>query len=467
MSASIPVERDAAPMAASTAPLAAPGAAYGAAPGAAPGANAGESQAPLRVAIVAACPLPERRGTPVRIQRMAEGLQRLGHDVHVVTYPYGSGDFDAPVTVHRVPRGLTRYRTAPGPSWSKLLVLDPMLVQLLRRVVEEHRIDVVHAHHYEGLLVGMAAHRGASVPLIYDAHTLLGSELPSYAPRLPHAAKQALGARLDRWLPARADHVISVSGTIQKHLLSHTTLQPDQVTCVSNGVECDLFPAPDPDADHAPARAPIVVFSGNLAPYQGIDLLLEALQQILVARPNVRLRIVTESSFAPYEAQARALGVRHAVDVVAKGFEAVPAELFAANVAVNPRADCDGIPLKLLNYMAASKPVVSFAGSAPGVEHGSTGWLVPRGDVAAFAQGVLTLLADGTAARAIGARARRHVEREHSWEAVARQTEHVYRDVLRRMRGAARVPEALPGAPAWHAGDGDAVRSPRGHAGGR
>jgi glycosyltransferase involved in cell wall biosynthesis len=387
---------------------------------------------PLRIAMVAACPLPERRGTPVRIQRIAEALQRLGHDVHLVTYPYGSGDFDAPVTVHRIRRGGTHYRTAPGPSWSKLLVLDPMLARLVRRVLREEDIDVIHAHHYEGLLVGLAAARGTGVPLIYDAHTLLGSELPSYGRHLPPGAKRAVGERLDRWLPTQADHVISVSDTIREYLLARTPMSAERITCVSNGVECGLFQVPAERAD--PQRGPTIVFTGNLAPYQGIELLLEVLRQVLAARPNTRLRIVTESSFAPYEARARALGVRHAIDVVTAGFDAVPRELAAADVAVNPRPDCDGIPLKLLNYMAASCPVVSFVGSAPGVEHGTTGWLVAKGDVSAFAAGVLTLLDDPAAARAIGARARRHVELRHSWEAVARQTEHVYRTVVRRRR---------------------------------
>ena len=40
----------------------------------------------MRIAIVAACPFPLPRGTPVRILRMAEALADRGHEVHVVTY---------------------------------------------------------------------------------------------------------------------------------------------------------------------------------------------------------------------------------------------------------------------------------------------------------------------------------------------------------------------------------------------
>lgn len=397
-----------------------------------PGANASS----LHVAVVAACPFPERRGTPVRIQRMAEGVQLRGHAVHVVTYPYGSGAVAAPLIVHRVRRGGTSYRTAPGPSVGKLLVLDPLLVRRLRRLLREYPIDIIHAHHYEGLLVAAAARVGTGVPVVYDAHTLLESELPSYVPSIARGATRAFGMRLDRLLPTCADHVISASDTIRHRLLATTSLGDEQVTCVSMGVEIDLFDVPPP-ADGR-GRAPLVVFTGNLAPYQGIDLLLQAFREVLAARPDARLRIVSESSFDRYDDQARTLGVRDAIDVVAAGFDAVPAQLAASDVAVNPRLECDGIPLKLLNYMAASKPVVSFAGSAPGVEHGRTGWLVDSRDPAAFARGILALLDDPSRAGVIGREARRFVQMHHSWAAVAEQTETVYRRVIERTR--ARAP---------------------------
>ena len=56
----------------------------------------------MPVAMVAACPFPANRGTPIRIQQMGEALVQAGYDVHVVTYHLGQ---DRPVhglTVHRI-----------------------------------------------------------------------------------------------------------------------------------------------------------------------------------------------------------------------------------------------------------------------------------------------------------------------------------------------------------------------------
>ena len=119
---------------------------------------------------------------------------------------------------------------------------------------------------------------------------------------------------------------------------------------------------------------PTLVFTGNLAGYQGIGFMLAALRKVLDRRSDVRLTVVTSAAFDDYEVQARELGVRQAIDVVPAPIEQVPTLLAGSDVALNPRVDCDGIPVKLLNYMAAGRPVVSFAGSAPG-----SGTVPPRG----------------------------------------------------------------------------------------
>jgi glycosyltransferase involved in cell wall biosynthesis len=151
---------------------------------------------------------------------------------------------------------------------------------------------------------------------------------------------------------------------------------------------------------------------------------------VLERRPGVRLTIVTVGSFAEYEAQAAALGVRHAVDLVPASVDEEPRLLAAADVALNPRVDCDGIPMKLLNYMAAARPVVSFTGSAPGLTHRDTAWLANDGDIRGFAEGVLALLDDPRLARAMGERARRFVQAQHTWDRSARTAEQMYQRVL-------------------------------------
>jgi glycosyltransferase involved in cell wall biosynthesis len=380
--------------------------------------------------VVAACPFPYPRGTPVRILRLSEAVAQRGHKVHVVTYHLSDGTSSPALDIIRTPSLKTYTKMSPGPSLQKLMVLDPLLVRTLRHLLATTPIDVIHAHHYEGLLVGKIAARGRRIPLVYDAHTLLGSELPFFGRWLPVSLTSSVGRLIDSRLPRLADHIVSVTDAIQQKLGKDPHLR-DRITVVQNGVELELFCGPPSQAVMRPGQK-LIVFSGNLAQYQGIDLLLKAFAKVAAKRSDVRLMLVTESSFADYEPLARELGIRDRIEVRAAEFRDTPALLAAADVLVNPRTACDGIPQKLLNYMAAGRPIVSFEGSAPCLEHGQTGWIAKDADIDAFAAGVLRLLDDEAFANGLGASAREYVLRNRTWEKCAALTEQVYLGLLQK-----------------------------------
>ncbi len=388
----------------------------------------------LRVALVAACPFPLARGTPVRILRMAEGLADRGHDVHVMTYHLGEGPVKPGVTVHRIPDVPSYRKLTPGPSFRKLVRVDPLLERLLRRLLRQQRFDVIHAHHYEGILVARAARRGMAIPTVYDAHTMLMSELPYYKTGMPVSLLRKIGAVLDRWVPRLADHTICVTETIRNRLVNDLGMDPNRVSVVTNGIEVEHFdPQRVPQAPRGVGKT--VIFTGNLAGYQGIDLMLRAFAKVIEDRPNVRLLIATDSSFAPYESLAGELGIRSRIDLVqSPAFDDLPGLLVGATVAVNPRVECDGIPVKLLNYMASGCAVVSFASSAPGVVHERTGWLAPGGDIDALAHGLGTVLDDPLLAARLGAAARQYIVENVSWSLLAQRCEAVYRSLIEAPR---------------------------------
>lgn len=350
-----------------------------------------------------------------------------------MTYHLGSGPVGANVRVHRIGDVPSYRKLSPGPSLQKLVRVDPALAALTRRLLASQDFDVIHAHHVEGLLVGAAARVGRKVPIVFDAHTLLMSELPYYSFGLPTGAKAAIGRWADRALPRLADHTVCVTETIRDKLVGQAGLAPERVSVVANGIELEHF---DPSRlAQAPSRnGRSLIFTGNLAEYQGIDLMLKAFSGVVAKVPDARLAIASDSSFAPYEALARDLGIRERVDLVmSPSFDDLPRLLANADIALNPRTDCDGVPVKLLNYMAAARPAVSFRGSAPGVTHGLNGWLAANGDVDDFAAGVVALLQEPARAQAIGQAARDYVEKNCSWPTAAEHCERIYESLRASM----------------------------------
>lgn len=387
--------------------------------------------APLSIAVVAACPLPLPRGTPIRVLREAEALAGRGHRVHIVTYPMGDGPVDPRLRLHRAAGPRARGTTAPGPSLVKLALLDPALAWELARLLAREPIDLVHAHHFEGLAAALAARGRRDLPVVLDAHTLLASELPSYRLPLPSGLVRGLARALDRWLPARADHVVAVTARIRDRLVDELGLPASAVTVVENGVEVEHFatvPEPRPEPLTRPPR---LLFTGNAASYQRLDLLLEAFAQVLAARPDARLVIAADGDLSAVRAMIESLGLGDRVELgPGPGFAELPALLATADLALNPRTGADGMPVKLLNYMAAARPIVSFAGSAPGLVDGQEGLLCADGDVAAFARAVLTLVADRAYAARLGRAARARVERDARWERTGERLETIFRRLV-------------------------------------
>ncbi len=385
----------------------------------------------LKIAMVAACPFPYQRGTPVRIFRLAEALSDRGHEVAVVTYHLGDEISGRKFTIHRTRRINSYQICEAGPTYRKIIILDPLLMMKLSEVLQSHNFDFIHAHHYEGLLVSLAARKKRACPIIYDAHTLLGSELPFYNLGLPKKLKRAIGSGLDRWLPKRADHVIAVTEKIRVQLIRDCRVVPGNITVVPNGIERGLFSVATEHEVKPNAKSRTLVYCGSLAPYQGIDLLLKALQKVIVEQQDIRLLIVSQSPFDKYERLAGELGIREHIDVITEGFDRVPRYLAAADLLVNARTDCDGIPQKLLNYMASGKPIVSFEGSATLLSHGETGWVVENGNIPAFAQAILHLLRDSSLSMNLGVNARNYVMAEYSWDKTAQKAEAVYKRMKR------------------------------------
>jgi glycosyltransferase involved in cell wall biosynthesis len=393
----------------------------------------------LRIAVVAACPFPYGRGTPIRIRRLAEGLAARGHEVHVATYHLGTAAELPGVRIHRI-AALRRYtRSAPGPSLQKLLVVDPLLVARLKRLLGERAFDVIHAHHVEGLAVALLARLGRRLPIVFDAHTALESELPYYGPATARALLRRVGRAFDRVLPARADHTITVTTELRARLLAAGALDPARISVIGNGLEFDLF---DQAKQVAPpgGRGETLIFAGNLAAYQGIDLMLKAFALVRKRRPGARLSIVSQAAFTPFEELARDLGIRGALDIANVGFEAVPEHLARADVALNPRIDSPGIAQKTLNYMAMGLPIVSFAGSARHLVDGETALLADDGDIRGFARAIIRLLEDRALPHRIGANAKRLVREKNDWSQSSEALERVLTQVV-------EAPAAIPTCP--------------------
>ncbi len=395
--------------------------------------NPTEPERPLRVLVIAACPFPQPRGSQVLIAGLAEALRQRGHVVQMITY--------AGKTQHSQPPGplgdtagssSNHLRRPPSLFWKPLL--DVLLAVRATALARQFRPDILHAHNMEGLAAGLWVRRRTGVPLVYHMHTLMEPELPTYFRSVPG---RWVGRWVGRWtdhnLPRRADACIVLRVEAAAPLYAYG-VAPEQIYVIPPGVD---IPQPVPiTVGHIRQRwglgnGPLVLYSGNLDPYQDLPFLLRAFRQIRFSLPGAELVLATHRGNAvSYErAIRRSLQPgEHLVHVAS--WEEMCDLLLASDVAVSPRQLCWGFPLKILSYMAAARPIVAAHGSAQGLRHLETAWVVPNGDAAAFAQGILRLLQDRGLAGRLGQAARQDAETRYNWPSCARAVEQVYRQVL-------------------------------------
>jgi glycosyltransferase involved in cell wall biosynthesis len=240
----------------------------------------------LRIAMIAACPMPARRGTPLRIERLTEALIARGHHVELISYHISDDAQELPFPVHRIFNRRVYWRMPAGPNLRKLVLYDPALAMKVWRVLGRSHFDVMHAHHLEGLLVALPSRLRHGVPIVYDAHTMLSSELPSYGPSVAKRIVSGVGRLFDGVLPNSADHVSSVTADIRDRLTQRHGMSSDRISVVTNGVETAQFRV------NAPPRADGItrlIYTGTLAPYQDVDVLLEAFAVAHRSRSDLRL----------------------------------------------------------------------------------------------------------------------------------------------------------------------------------
>jgi glycosyltransferase involved in cell wall biosynthesis len=384
------------------------------------------------VLLIAACAFPCARGTAARVLGQALALRRHGVDVTVATYDLAEFDPPAGLPVWRIPRVPTHRSTRPGPSLQKLALLDPLLAALTWRVARDQRPHVLHGHHVEGALLALGVGKRLGLPVVFDAHTSLAAELPTYGPAGLESLLRRSGAALDAFLTRRSAHVFAVTEALRAELLTRAgpSLDPERVSVAPMGLELEAI-APEARTRRPKDTPPTIVYAGGLSRFQRLDLLGRAFERVQQEIPDATLLVLSpdpaESLFAVWPRGRSCPGVRC---LHPPNLERTFQELDAADLAVSPRTAGGGFPLKNLNYMARGLPVVACRGSAEPLRHGETGWIVPDDDPAAFATALLELLRDPSRRQQLAAAARREAAGRFGWDRVVEPMLQVYEGLV-------------------------------------
>ena len=391
--------------------------------------------------MIAPQPFFEPRGTPFSELHRIRALTALGHQVDLVTYPFGN-DVEVPgLRIFRCARPPFVRRVKVGPSLAKIPLDLQLMLTALRRVVAE-RYDAVHSHE-EGGLIGVVLAAAMRVPHLYDMHSSLPQQLANFAfTGSPIVRRVFLG--IERLMIRRSRVVIVICPSLEDTVRA---IDPAaQVILIENapgsadGVATPAHVAAVREAFGLGASTPVVLYTGTFEAYQGLELLFAAMALVRNHRPDARLLLAggqpDQVRRAQVQAQAAGIG-----DVTLFAGERpasdIPAYLLAADVLVSPRSRGTNTPLKIYQYLRSGKAIVATRLLTHTQVLGDDTAFLTGISAAEFADGILAAIGNPVRAAAVGRRARELAQTKYSYDAYLEHTRRAC-DAL----GVSEAPEA-------------------------
>lgn len=282
--------------------------------------------------------------------------------------------------------------------------------------------DLVHAH---GLTAGwLAASLRRRPPLVVTVHNLV---LAGAGPMTP------ILRALEGSLPARVDSTVATSDQVARRFTG--VAGAGRVTVIPPAWPAPVVRRPPVEVRtelSVGADQPLVLTVARLHPQKGLDILIEAVEQLHRRLPSVRWVVLgTGPAEAALRQRIEQLGLVEVVTLAGRR-ATVADEMAAADVVAIPSRWESG-PLVGFEAMHLGRPVVSTAvGAMPQIiDDGISGRLVPVGDATALSVAIESVLADPAAAAVMGEAGRRAVTAHLDQRRLVDRLETAYQALLR------------------------------------
>jgi len=347
---------------------------------------------------------------------VAQALIAEGHQAHVIS---AGGRMEDDL----LRMGGILHKTDIG---SKNLFTIFRRIRMLRAIIHEHKIDIVHARSRAPAWPAYHAARIEKVPFLTTYHGIYnsGSALKTYY----------------NSVMTKGQHIIANSEFTKAHIIKTHVTAAEKITAIPRGVDMTKFdPGKVSTKDRLAQRnrwgvspeQKVILLPGRLTRWKGQLVAVQALSHL----PKDCVLILLGDSqgrndfIAEIDAKAASLGVTDRLIQPGHSRD-VPTALSAAEVVISASTDPEAFGRVAAEAQAMEKPIVATAhgGALESVVDGETGFLVSPNDAKALAEGISKALAwknyDGPAARG-------RITRQFSTNSLQVKTLAVYKDLLK------------------------------------
>ena len=313
----------------------------------------------MKIALFTDTYLPQINGVATHVKTLKEGMERIGHQVTVVTADPG-------ISVHYIEDGILR---CPATEIKELYGYGMASSRSAERerILKDFPFDVVHVHTEFGIgLSGAETARRRKIPLVYTLHTMWEQYLHYIVPRAIYPIAREVARAYLGYFAKKADEIIGPSAKVQGFLKDCGVQRA--VNVVPNAVELNRF-----SCSRVPPQVVnrlreglgltptdlVLCFCGRLGEEKSVDVLLDLFAQLHRPGDHIKLLLIGEGpAHEALEQQARNLGL--ADNVVFAGavpHERVP-ELFACCDLYVTASLSEVNSISMLEAMAMELPVL-------------------------------------------------------------------------------------------------------------
>lgn len=424
----------------------------------------------------------EPTGPSIHVQEICSALQRLGHDVFIVTNGKGEKEQMGPQSFkiyetssklplpilhrlyeirNRIPRksATAQMATILPPTDGFPLTWSPtaMMRDLEHRVAEWRRVrhfyqqaqvilsaelpDVLYErYNYYGIAGGRLAKR-VRLPLIIEFNGAPALEVKRKNRVSP--LYEIMVRQVERKIFRQADMILTVAPALKRYVLA-LGVPENKVEVMLNAVPEAWLDAQKTQAELIKARYGldgniVVGFMGTMRSYHDVSLLLGCAKQVLEQCPHIRFFLLGDGPFRDvWEAQALGEGLSDKFIFTGSVIhDQVPDYIDAMDicVATYPTLHSIGFSLKVFEYMAMGKPVIitHLEDTEYVITHRQNGILVEPGDEQQLRAAILELAKDITLRERLGNAARKTAEK-YTWIGNARRIAELFEAFLQKKR---------------------------------
>lgn len=312
---------------------------------------------------------------------------------------------------------------------------DRAAYKKLKALILEFKPDIVHTHAAKAGALGRRAAHACGVPVI--VHTYHGHVFHSYFGPL----KTWVYKSIERWLARKSDAIIAISQLQKEELTTvHRICPPEKVRVIPLGFDLGKFR--ENLAENRLATREkyglqkhevAVAIVGRLAPIKNHGLFLDVVTYLAEKGVRARYFIVGDGTeYAAVSARTEEINRRFGQLITMTSWITDIAAFNAGMDILCLTSDNEGTPVSLIEAQAANIPVVStdVGGVRDILRDGETGFVVPRKDLAAFAEKLGLLIETEEIRAKMSQKGWNFVREQFHYTTLVRNTEAFYRELL-------------------------------------